>query len=73
MEDVRFSALVSMIEYDEILPKSELFTACPRCPGGSKKLRFPDNVTKAQNGGKVVSLTHRPFLTPENTPGNQFC
>jgi len=27
-----------------------------RCPGGSRKLRFPDCVTMAQNGGKVVSL-----------------
>ena len=25
-----------------------------------KKLRFPDFVTTAQDGGKVVSLTHRP-------------
>jgi len=29
-----------------------------RCPEGSKKLRFPDFVTAAQDGGKVVSLTH---------------
>jgi hypothetical protein len=29
-------------------------------PEGSKKLRFPDYVTTAQDGGKVVSLTHRP-------------
>ena len=36
----------------------------PRCPGGSRKLRFPDYVTVAQDGGKVVSLTHRPLLTP---------
>jgi len=31
---------------------------------GSRKLRFPDYVTLAQNGGKVVSLTHRPLLPP---------
>ena len=29
-------------------------------PEGSRKLRFPDFMTKAQDGGKVVSLTHRP-------------
>jgi hypothetical protein len=29
-------------------------------PEGSKKLRFTDFVTTAQEGGKVVSLTHRP-------------
>jgi len=29
-------------------------------PEGSRKLRFPDFVTTAQDGGKVVSPTHRP-------------
>ena len=33
-------------------------------PEGSRKLRFPDYVTTAQDGGKVVSLTHRPLFTP---------
>jgi len=28
-------------------------------PEGSRKLGFPDYVTKAQDGGKVVSLTQR--------------
>jgi hypothetical protein len=36
---------------------------------GSRNLRFPDFMSTAQNGGKVVSLTHRPLLLPENTPG----
>jgi len=45
----------------------------PRCPEGSTKLRFPDYVTMTQDGGKVVSLTHRPPLTPGNTPGTHFC
>jgi len=30
-------------------------------------------VTVAQVGGKVVSLTHRPLLPPENAPGTHFC
>ena len=42
-------------------------------PEGSRKLRFPDFMTTAQDGGKVVSLTHRPPLPPENTPGTHFC
>ena len=42
-------------------------------PGGSRKLRFPDFMTTAQDGGKVVSLTHRPPLSPGNTPGTHFC
>jgi len=49
---------------------------------GSRKLRFPDYVTMAQDGGKVVSLTHRSLFTPrkytwcsflleaESTPGS---
>jgi hypothetical protein len=32
---------------------------------GSRKLRFPDFVTTAQDGGKVVNLTHRPHLPQE--------
>ena len=42
-------------------------------PEGSRKLRFPDFITTAQDGGKVVSLTHRPPLPPGNTPGTHFC
>jgi hypothetical protein len=42
-------------------------------PEGSSKLRFPDFMTTAQDGGKVVSLTHRPPLPPGNTPGTHFC
>jgi len=42
-------------------------------PEGSRKLRFPDFMTTAQDGGKVVSLRHRPPLPPGNTPGTHFC
>jgi len=42
-------------------------------PEGSRKLRFPDFMTTAQDGGNVVSLTHRPPLPPRNTPGTHFC
>ena len=42
-------------------------------PEVSRKLKFPDYVTTAQDGGKVVSLMHRPLLPPENTPGTHFC
>jgi len=34
-------------------------------PEGSRKLRFPDFMTTAQDGGKVVSLTHRQPLPPQ--------
>jgi hypothetical protein len=36
---------------------------------GSRKLRLPDYMTTAQDGGKVVSLTHWPPLPPGNVPG----
>jgi len=50
-------------------------------PEGSRKLRFPDFMTTAQDGGKFVSLTHTAASTPrkytwysflleaESTPG----
>jgi len=41
-------------------------------PEGSKKLRFPDFMTTAQDGGDV-SLTHWPPLPPGNAPGTHFC
>ena len=34
-------------------------------PEGSRKLTFPDFITTAQDGGKVVSFTHRPPLSQE--------
>ena len=42
-------------------------------PEDSRKLRFPDFMTTAQGGGKVVSHTHRPHLPPRNSPGTHFC
>ena len=42
----------------------------PEC---SRKLRFPDYMTTAQDGVKVVSPTHRPPLPPGNAPGTHFC
>jgi len=34
---------------------------------------FPDCMPTVQDGGKVVSLTHRPSLPPGNAPGTYFC
>jgi len=42
-------------------------------PEGSRKLRFPDFMTTAQEVGKVVSHTHRPHLPPGNPPGTHLC
>jgi len=41
-------------------------------PEGSRKLRFPDYMTTAQDGGKVVSLTHRPPLPPRKCSWYSF-
>ena len=50
-------------------------------PRGFQEVKVPDYVTMTQDGGKVVSLTHRPLFTPrkyswysflleaESTPG----
>jgi hypothetical protein len=35
-------------------------------PEGSRSLRFPDFMTTAEEGGKVVNLTHRSHLPPGN-------
>jgi len=37
------------------------------------KLSSPDYMTVAQDGGKVVSFTHRPPLPPGNASGTHFC
>jgi hypothetical protein len=40
---------------------------------GSRKLRFPDYMTTAQDGGKVVGLRHRPTSPPGNVSDTHFC
>jgi len=42
-------------------------------PEGSRKLRFPDFMTTAQDDGKVASLKQRPPLPLGNAPGTHFC
>jgi len=42
-------------------------------PEGFRKSKFPDYMTTAQDGGKVVSPTHLPPLPPGNVPGTHFC
>ena len=42
-------------------------------PDGSRNLRFPDFMKTAQDGGKFVTLTHRPPLPQGNTSGTHFC
>ena len=41
-------------------------------PEVSRKVRFPDFTTMAQDGDKVVSITHRQPLPPGNAPRYSF-
>ena len=43
--------------------------SAPEC---SRKLRFPDYMTTAQDGGKVMSLTYRPPLPPRKCSWYSF-
>jgi hypothetical protein len=58
-----------MFETDSVLIKRLKGKSIPlqawTGPEGSEKLRFPDFMKTAQDGGKVVSLTHRPPLPPQ--------
>ena len=58
-------------KYIRVKVKQSRYRPCvaQRVPGS---LRFPDYVTMAQKGGKVVSPTHRPPLPPGNAPGTHF-
>jgi hypothetical protein len=42
-------------------------------PEGSRKLRFPDFMTAAQDSGKVVSLRTGRLYPAGSTPGTHFC
>ena len=42
-------------------------------PEGSRELKFPNYMTTAQDGGKVVSPKYRPPLHPGSAPGTHFC
>jgi len=61
-----------LILEDKIKKKVNQSHTGPKCPEGSRKLRLPDYMTMAQDGGKVVSLMHRPSLPPRNTPYTHF-
>jgi hypothetical protein len=42
-------------------------------PWGSWRLKLRISMQSAQEGGKVVSPTHRPSLPPGRIPGTHFC
>ena len=42
-------------------------------PEGSRKLRFPDSVTTAQDGGRLLAFRTSRLYLPGNPPGTHFC
>jgi hypothetical protein len=54
---------ISIIEYRD--RQSAVLLQAWSGPEGSRKLRFTDFMTTAQDGGKVISLTHQPPLPQE--------
>ena len=69
-----------LIQFDLLMMSAVTLETCKAVPlqarsgpEGFRKLRFPDFMTTAQDGGKVVSITHPPPLPPGNTPGTYFC
>ena len=71
--DTACSVVAVTVEIYKMFEKKVRPITGPRCPEGSRKLRFPDYVTVAQYVGKVVRLTHRPLLPIGNIPGTHFC
>ena len=57
----------------EVLSGQQHAPAARSGPEVSRKFRFLDFMTRAQDGGKVVSFRHRPLLPPRNGPGTHFC
>ena len=71
-----------LIQFNLLMMSTELLETCKgkavplqvwSGPEGSRKLMFPEFMTTAQDGGKVVSLTHWPPLPAGNTPGTLCC
>ena len=69
----RFSALGNLNDSENASKSKSVPLQAWSDPEGSRKSRFPDFMTTAQGGGKVVSLTHRPHLPRGNSPGTHFC
>jgi hypothetical protein len=67
------SGTVGLHIYTQTIHKKTVALQAWSGPEGSRKLRFPDYMTTAQDGGKAVSLRHWPPLPPGNAPGTHFC
>ena len=70
---ISYFAIAILKSWDRIKKSTSLPLQAWSGPEGSRNIRFPDFMTTAQDGGKVVSLMHRPLLPPGNAPGTHFC
>jgi len=69
-----YISVSKIVVYSHVLSKGKaVLLQAWSSPEGSRKLKFPDFMTTAQDGGKVVSLKHRPPLPTGNAPGTHFC
>ena len=73
LQDVLVVTVQCQVAYVVYLFKKAIPLQAWSGPEGSRKLRFPDFMATAQEGDKVVSLTHRLHLPPGNPPGTHFC
>jgi len=73
MKLVRMSALHTGRLYPQEMIRKVATLQAWSDPECSRKLRFPYYMKTAHEGGKVVSLTHRPPLPSGNAPGTHFC
>jgi len=73
LTNISYHIIYYIISYHIISKGKAVLLQAWSGPEGCRKLRFPDYVTTAQDGGKVVSLTHRPPLPPRNAPSTHLC
>jgi len=69
-----FSTKLGILLYDSLVREKgkEIPVQTWTGPEDSRKLRFPDFMTTAQDGFKVVSPTHRPPLPPRKCSWYSF-
>jgi len=62
----------SCVIHSKVFGKSKVKAVLLQAWSGPEGSRFPDFMIMAQDGGKVVSLTHRPPLPPGSAPGYSY-
>jgi hypothetical protein len=71
MRSVKSPEYLGLIQDSKVKGKTLLLQAW-NGPEGSRKLRFPDFVTTAQDGGRLSALSTGRLYPPGNVPGTHF-